>query len=145
MYPYVTLRCPIPRKFTRQSHLGFAIAPKRLFFSSGSTARVGSIPIARSTFRCLACACVVLGRGSVHRPVPTVSTPLQLPLIECVDRAPRSNSLDGLIRPSSTRFCFPAASLRKISILESLAAAVRYTGSRVVNRQQPIKPGHRRG
>jgi len=31
--------------------LGFAIAPKRLFSSSGSTARVGSIPIARSNSR----------------------------------------------------------------------------------------------
>jgi hypothetical protein len=29
--------------------MGFAIAPKRLFFSSGSTVRVGSIPIPRST------------------------------------------------------------------------------------------------
>jgi hypothetical protein len=31
--------------------LGFAIAPKRLFFKSESTARVGSIPIARSILR----------------------------------------------------------------------------------------------
>jgi hypothetical protein len=29
--------------------LGFAVARKRLFPSSGGTARVGSIPIARST------------------------------------------------------------------------------------------------
>jgi hypothetical protein len=52
---------------------------------------VGSIPIARSTFRCLACLCVVLGRDLAYRPVPTVSTPTTrptttVPLIECVDR-----------------------------------------------------------
>jgi hypothetical protein len=41
----------IPRKFTRPSHLGFAVAPNRLFSRSGSGARVGSIPIARSTLR----------------------------------------------------------------------------------------------
>ena len=72
----VSLRSPtwphIPRKFTRQSHLGFVVAPNRLFSSFGVVARVGSIPIARSTFRCLACPCVALGRGSAHRPVPTV-------------------------------------------------------------------------
>ena len=32
--------------------------------------------IARSTFRCLACPCVVLGRDLAYRPVPTVSTRL---------------------------------------------------------------------
>jgi hypothetical protein len=31
---------------------------------------VGSIPIARSTFHCLACPCVVLGRDLACRPVP---------------------------------------------------------------------------
>src|SRR5216684_760978 len=67
----------IPRKFTRQSHLASAIAPNYLFSSPGGGDRVGSISIARSTFRCLACPCVVLGRGSAHRPVPTVSTRLQ--------------------------------------------------------------------
>jgi hypothetical protein len=36
-------------------------------------ARVGSIPIARSTFRCPACLCVALGRDLAYRPVPTVS------------------------------------------------------------------------
>jgi hypothetical protein len=41
----------IPRKFTRPSHLGFAIAPNRSFSRPGGTARVGSIPIARSTSR----------------------------------------------------------------------------------------------
>jgi hypothetical protein len=41
-----------------------AIAPKRLFSGPGSTASVGSIPIARSNFRCLACPYVALGRGS---------------------------------------------------------------------------------
>jgi hypothetical protein len=48
MYPYVA---PHTTKFTRPSHLLFAVAPNRLFFSSGSAARVGSIPIARSTLR----------------------------------------------------------------------------------------------
>jgi hypothetical protein len=49
---------------------------------------VGSIPIARSTFRCLACPCVVLGRSSVHRPVPTHSLDAAaVHLIECVDRS----------------------------------------------------------
>ncbi len=33
--------------------------------------------IARSTFRCLACPCVVLGGGSAYRPVPKASTLLQ--------------------------------------------------------------------
>jgi hypothetical protein len=64
---------------------------------------VGSIPIARSTFRCLACPCVVLGRDLAYRPVPTVSTRLQFIwsnasiglLVEFV--------LDGLIGPSSGR------------------------------------------
>jgi len=32
--------------------------------------RVGSIPIARSTFRCLTCPCVVLGGGSAYRQFP---------------------------------------------------------------------------
>jgi hypothetical protein len=59
LYPYVALTWPhVPRKFTRQSHLAFAIAAKRLFSSPGNARRVGSIPIARSTFRCLACLCV---------------------------------------------------------------------------------------
>jgi hypothetical protein len=39
----------IPRKFTRQSHLAFAIGLNRLFYRLGSSARLGSIPIARST------------------------------------------------------------------------------------------------
>ena len=38
---------------------------------------MGSIPIARSIFRCLACPCVVLGRDLVCRSVPTVSTDLR--------------------------------------------------------------------
>jgi hypothetical protein len=41
----------IPRKFTRQSHLASAIAPNYLFSSFRGPARVGSIPIARSTPR----------------------------------------------------------------------------------------------
>jgi hypothetical protein len=64
---FTRLRIPtwphVPRKFTRPSHLGFAIAPNRLFSRPGSGTRVGSIPIARSIFHCLACRCVVLGRG----------------------------------------------------------------------------------
>ena len=56
----VSLRSPtwpqIPRKFTRPSHLGPAIASNRLFLRSGSASRVGSIPIARSTLS--------------HRPTP---------------------------------------------------------------------------
>jgi hypothetical protein len=64
---------------------------------------VGSIPIARSTFRRLPCPCVALGGGSAYRPLPTVSMWLQ--------PFPRSNAsigpsvefgLDGPIRPSST-------------------------------------------
>jgi hypothetical protein len=51
----VSLRCltwpHIPRKFTRPSHVESVIAPNRLFCSSGNAARVGSIPIARSTLR----------------------------------------------------------------------------------------------
>jgi hypothetical protein len=41
----------IPRKFTRPSHLGSAVAPNRSFSSPESVSRVGSIPIARSTSR----------------------------------------------------------------------------------------------
>jgi hypothetical protein len=71
----VSLRSPtwphIPRKFTRPSHLGSAFAPNCLFSSPGSGARVGSIPIARSTFRCLACPCVVLGRARAYCPILT--------------------------------------------------------------------------
>src|SRR5216684_6410063 len=77
----VSLRSPtwphIPRKFTRQSHLASANAPKRLFSRPGSASRVGSIPIARSTFRCLASPYVVLGRVRAFCPVPTVSMRLQ--------------------------------------------------------------------
>src|SRR6266850_4002743 len=48
---------------------------------------LGSIPIARSTFRCLACPSVVLGRDSAYRPVPTVPTWLQpFLVIESADR-----------------------------------------------------------
>ena len=51
----VSLRSPtwphIPRKFTRPSHLGSVIAPNCLFSSPRGAARVGSIPIARSTLR----------------------------------------------------------------------------------------------
>ena len=67
----------IPRNFTRQSHLGSAIAPNYLFSGSGRAARAGSIPIARSNFRCLAYPYVVLGRGPAHCLVPTVSMRLQ--------------------------------------------------------------------
>ena len=61
------------RKFARQSHAGFSESRKAIFYRLRRAARLGSIPIARSTFRCLACPCVVLGRGSRYRPVPTVS------------------------------------------------------------------------
>ena len=64
----IPARPPIPRKFTRQSHLASAIARNRLFSSSDSAFPVGSIPIARSIFRCLACPCVAL-RDSARRPV----------------------------------------------------------------------------
>src|SRR6266481_3721531 len=48
---------------------------------------LGSIPLARSTFRCLACPSVVLGRDSAYRPVPTVPTWLQpFLVIESADR-----------------------------------------------------------
>ena len=79
----VSLRSPtwphIPRKFTSPSHLRSAIAPNRLFSSSERGARVGSIPIARSIFRCLACPCVALGRDLACRPVPTVSIRAKCP------------------------------------------------------------------
>jgi hypothetical protein len=51
----------IPRKFTRPSHLGFAIAPNHLFLRPGAVARVGSIPIARSILVVPHWAGVVLG------------------------------------------------------------------------------------
>jgi hypothetical protein len=41
----------VPRKFTRLSHLRFAVARDCLFSSSGNNARVGSVPIARATSR----------------------------------------------------------------------------------------------
>src|ERR1035438_10931458 len=56
----------VPRKFTRPSHLGSAIPPNRSFPGSGGAAPVGSIPIARSIFLCLACPCVVLGRARAY-------------------------------------------------------------------------------
>jgi hypothetical protein len=67
----------IPQKSTRQSHLSARTARNPVFSSSGSGARMGSIPIARFTSRCLACPCVVPGRDLAYRPVPTVSTRLQ--------------------------------------------------------------------
>jgi hypothetical protein len=42
-----------------------------LFSSAGRAARVGSIPIARSTFRCLASPCVAPGRDLAYPSVPT--------------------------------------------------------------------------
>jgi hypothetical protein len=53
--------------------------PRRVQHVEGRrTRRCGwAIPIARSTFRCLACPCVVLGRDLAYRPVSTVSTRLQ--------------------------------------------------------------------
>ncbi len=67
----------VPPKFTRPSHLGFDVEPNPVFCSFRTPNPVGSIPIARSTFRCLACPCVVLGRDLAYRPVPTVSMRLQ--------------------------------------------------------------------
>jgi hypothetical protein len=119
----VSLRSPtwprIPRKFTRQSHLGFVVAPNRLFSSSGVAARVGSIPIARSIFRCLACPYVALGRARAYRLVPTVSVRLQpvfwrpnvhRRLIDSVDRpvgrvrSPWSPSATDAMRSVTTGF-----------------------------------------
>ena len=54
-------------------HLASAIAPNRLFSRPERAARVGSIPIARSTFRCLPSPCVAPGRDLAYRPVPTAS------------------------------------------------------------------------
>jgi hypothetical protein len=77
MYPYVALRGPTYRENSHAKHLASAFAANRLFLKPATSFRVGSIPIARSTFCCLACPSVVLGRGSAHRPIPTVSTRLQ--------------------------------------------------------------------
>jgi hypothetical protein len=59
----------MPRKFTRQSHWVSAIVPTCLFPRSGAPSRVGSIPIARSTFRCLALRAVLrrdLAKDGAH-------------------------------------------------------------------------------
>jgi len=71
---YIPTWLHIPRKFTRPSHLGSVIAPNCLFSSRRGAARVGSIPIARSTFRWLTLAYVVLGRARAKLSVPTVSS-----------------------------------------------------------------------
>jgi hypothetical protein len=81
----------IPRKLTRPSHLGFVIARNHLFSSSGSGARVGTIPIARSTFRCLACPCVCCPRlrpRSSSSPY-SFDAATAIPSIECADRSLR--------------------------------------------------------
>ena len=90
----------ITRKFARQSHAGFSESRNAVFYRLRRSVRLGSIPIARSTFRCLACPCVALGRCSSHRPVPTVSTRLQF-LRSNVDPHSVEGVLDGLIGPSS--------------------------------------------
>jgi hypothetical protein len=94
---------------------------------------VGSIPIARSIFRRLAYPCVVLGRGSVHRSVPTVSMRLQF-----IGRLRRSASWSRSFptaplvrhRPRSRRAAFGA---RKCTRLDSyqprfMAASRRFSG-----------------
>jgi hypothetical protein len=67
MYPYVALRRPTYRENSHANHTWHPPSQKPLVSSLGAAARVGSIPIARSTFRCLACPCVVLGREPVKR------------------------------------------------------------------------------
>src|ERR1700688_530550 len=61
----------ITRKFARQSHAGFYESRNAVFYRLLRAVRLGSIPIARAIFRCLACPCVVLGRDLAYRPVPT--------------------------------------------------------------------------
>ena len=64
MYPYVALRCPTYRENSHANHTWHPPSHQTACFKgSEAPARVGSIPIARSTFRCLACPCVVLGRA----------------------------------------------------------------------------------
>jgi hypothetical protein len=58
MYPYMALDTT---KFHTPITLGVRFVPNRLFSSYEGAARVGSIPIARSTFRCLVSPCVVPG------------------------------------------------------------------------------------
>jgi hypothetical protein len=74
MYPYVAPRTakihtPITLEYRRNGkHRVFPLQRRR---------PCGSIPIARSTFRCLACPCVVLGLTRAHCLVPTVSMRFQ--------------------------------------------------------------------
>jgi hypothetical protein len=70
MLPYVV---PHTAKIHTLITLGIRDRAKPLVFKPRKRRRVGSIPIARSTFRCLAAPCVVLGRELAYRPVPTVS------------------------------------------------------------------------
>jgi hypothetical protein len=101
----VSLRGPTYRENSHDpSHLNVGVTRNSVFSRFGSGARVGSIPIARSTFRCLACPCVALGRDLAYRPVPTVSTRLQPFLRSNASISPWVEFvLDGLIRPSSAR------------------------------------------
>jgi hypothetical protein len=93
----IMLSCPtlsqVTPKFARQSHAAIGASRNAAFYRVWKDVRLGSIPIARSTFRCLACPYVALGRYLAYRPVPTAS----------VDRMRRSDPsvefvLDGLIR-----------------------------------------------
>ena len=105
MYPYATLRSPTYRENSHANHTWQPQSYQTACFKGSEAPPVWvRFPSPAPLFRCLACPCVVLGRGSAHRPVPTVSTRLQSFLLS--DASIGSSIeivLDAFIRPSSTR------------------------------------------
>src|ERR1700733_5394053 len=93
----------VTRNFARQSHAAVEASRNATFSRLCRAVRLGSIPIARSTFRCLACPCVVLRRARVHCLVPTVSMRLQPGFLSISSIGPSVEFVHGgLLRRSLT-------------------------------------------
>jgi hypothetical protein len=75
----------ITRKFARQSHAGFYESRNAAFYGLLRAVRLGSIPIARSIFRCLPVVSM--------RPQPVFGDQMCSGLIDSVDRSSRIISL----------------------------------------------------
>ena len=81
----------ITRKFARQSHAVFTESRNAAFHRLRRGVRLGSIPIARSTFRCLAGPCVALGATQLV-PTPTRGLLLRMPMSEDAQLAAMINA-----------------------------------------------------
>ena len=62
MYPYLALRGPTYRENSHANHTWHQHSHQIACFKDSEALPVWVLPIARSTFRCLACPCIALGR-----------------------------------------------------------------------------------